>query len=119
MQVELTNAMNRLSALVGGQQYSLSDEEIEKHLHDAFKKFDENNNGRISREEFTQAWSHLGLSGSDTEIQDAFDAVDNDRSGYVDINEFITAITNDVTRSLSCIYLKMSKYLVSISVYQN
>ena len=32
MHVELTNAMNRLAALIGGEKYDISDEEIEIHL---------------------------------------------------------------------------------------
>jgi len=95
MHVELTNAMNRLAALIGGQKYDISDEEIEIHLRDAFKKFDENNSGRIGQREFLQAWIFLGLSGTDEEIRDAFSCVDTDNSGGVDIDEFITAITNE------------------------
>lgn len=95
MHVELTNAMNRLAALIGGEKYDISDEEIEIHLREAFKKFDENGSGRIGQREFLQAWIFLGLSGTNDEIHDAFSVVDTDNSGHVDIDEFITAITNE------------------------
>merc|ERR1712026_77493 len=39
----------------------LSEEEINKHLADAFHKFDEDGSGQLGQWEFTQAWFFLGL----------------------------------------------------------
>eukprot|EP00492_Amphilonche_elongata_P004485 TRINITY_DN4868_c0_g1_i1.p1 TRINITY_DN4868_c0_g1~~TRINITY_DN4868_c0_g1_i1.p1 ORF type:complete len:98 (+),score=23.81 TRINITY_DN4868_c0_g1_i1:324-617(+) len=58
----------------------LSDEEIRKHLTDAFKKFDEDSSGQLGQWEFKQAWSFLGLKGAESEISDAFASVDTDNS---------------------------------------
>eukprot|EP00492_Amphilonche_elongata_P005790 TRINITY_DN954_c0_g1_i2.p1 TRINITY_DN954_c0_g1~~TRINITY_DN954_c0_g1_i2.p1 ORF type:complete len:207 (+),score=56.76 TRINITY_DN954_c0_g1_i2:223-843(+) len=54
----------------------LSDAEINKHLTDAFNKFDKDGSGEMGQWEFTQAWIYLGLKGSEGEINDAFANVD-------------------------------------------
>lgn len=73
----------------------LSDEEINKHLTDAFNKFDEDKSGKLGKWEFAQAWLFLGLKGSEEEINDAFESVDADGSGVIDLDEFITAIKSE------------------------
>merc|ERR1712037_630780 len=73
----------------------LSDAEIEKYLTEAFEKFDEDNSGKLGEWEFKQAWSFLGLKGSEDEISDAYKAVDKDNSGLIDLQEFITAIKSE------------------------
>ena len=50
----------------------MSEEEINKHLSDAFHKFDEDNSGQLGQWEFTQAWFFLGLKGTEEEISEAF-----------------------------------------------
>ena len=47
----------------------LSDEEINKHLTDAFNKFDEDKSGELGAWEFKQAWFFLGLKGSQEEAR--------------------------------------------------
>ena len=73
----------------------LSDEEITQHLTDAFNKFDEDNSGEIGRWEFQQAWFFLGLKGTQSELDEAFTKVDTNRSGMIDLNEFVDAIRNE------------------------
>merc|ERR1712187_866359 len=73
----------------------LSEEEIRKHLTDAFHKFDEDNSGEIGRWEFQQAWFFLGLKGTPSELDEAFTKVDTNGSGMIDLEEFITAIRNE------------------------
>merc|ERR1712176_534167 len=73
----------------------MSEEEINKHLTEAFNKFDEDGSGKLGKWEFTQAWLYLGLKGSDEEISEAYDNVDTDGSGVIDINEFMTAIKGE------------------------
>merc|ERR1712004_880835 len=73
----------------------LSEEEINKHLADAFHKFDEDNSGQLGQWEFMQAWFFLGLKGTEEEITDAFKGVDTNNSGLVDINEFKDAIRGE------------------------
>merc|ERR1711981_300303 len=79
----------------------LSDEEITKHLTDAFNKFDEDRSGQLGAWEFAQAWFFLGLKGSEDEIRDAFKSVDTNGSGMIDIDEFIKAIKGERMAELS------------------
>jgi Ca2+-binding EF-hand superfamily protein len=73
----------------------LTDEEIDKHLTDAFNKFDTSKDGKLGEWEFTQAWFFLGLKGSEDEIAEAFKSVDADNSGLVDLSEFKKAIKSE------------------------
>ena len=73
----------------------MSDAEINKHLTDAFNKFDKDGSGEMGQWEFTQAWLFLGLKGSEDEINDAFKGVDANNSGLIDLQEFIKAIKSE------------------------
>merc|ERR1711972_741277 len=73
----------------------MTDEEITKHLTEAFNKFDEDRSGQLGLWEFQQAWFFLGLKGTEEEIKEAFKGVDTNNSGLVDINEFCTAIRGE------------------------
>ena len=48
----------------------MSEEKINKHLSDAFHKFDQDNSGQLGQWEFTQAWFFLGLKGTKEEINE-------------------------------------------------
>merc|ERR1712156_1231533 len=50
---------------------------------------------------FTQAWFFLGLKGSEEEINKAFREVDTDRSGEVDLSEFMRAIKSERMEELN------------------
>jgi Ca2+-binding EF-hand superfamily protein len=41
----------------------MTDEEINKHLTDAFNEFDKDSSGQLGEWEFQQAWFFLGLKG--------------------------------------------------------
>ena len=71
-------------------------------LRDTFNKFDSSEDGCHGMWEFKQAWLHLGLKGSESEISNAFKSVDTDDSGLVDLEEFMTAIRNEVILSVIC-----------------
>jgi len=73
----------------------ISPEVLDKHLTDAFNKFDYTGDGRLSYKEFSEAWRDLGLKGSGEELRDAFNVVDSDKSGLVDVHEFKTAIKDN------------------------
>merc|ERR1711879_506390 len=93
----------------------LSEEEINKHLADAFNKFDEDNSGQLGQWEFTQAWFYLGLKGTSDEIDDAFKAVDTNNSGLVDLQEFQKAIKDE-----RLLELNLGQFLNKLGVnYQN
>ena len=84
-----------------GPRDVLSDEAIDKHLTEAFQKFDEDNSGELQAWEFTQAWFFLGLKGSESEIADAFKSVDTDKSGKISLKEFMTAIKSERNAELN------------------
>merc|ERR1719204_1459240 len=97
MKGEVSSQMNDLiSKLMGvNPEDVLSDEEINKHLKEAFDKFETTGDGKLGSWEFGQAWTFLGLKGSESEVNDAFDKVDADKSGLIDFNEFKTAIRSE------------------------
>merc|ERR1719204_648151 len=70
----------------------ISPEVLEKHLTDAFNKFDYSRDGRLELKEFGKAWEELGLSATPEELRESFNTVDTNASGYVDRSEFIAAV---------------------------
>jgi len=61
-------------------------------LLDTFKAFDRDNNAYLVYSEYQEAWRFLNLPGDHNAVKTAFDNVDIDRSGTVDINEFLFSI---------------------------
>ena len=51
--------------------------------------------------EFKQAWTFLGLKGSEREVAEAFTSVDKNNSGLIDIDEFKNTIKNERMAELS------------------
>eukprot|EP00494_Astrolonche_serrata_P030052 UN30319 len=73
---EYADTMNKLLSGMGlNPEDLMTDEEINKHLTEAFNKFDKDKSGQLGVWEFTQAWMFLGLKGSEDEIQDSFNTV--------------------------------------------
>lgn len=67
-----------------------------KELKSLFKDIDTNNDGLISKEELIEYYNmYMGQDYSIEEIEKIFDAVDSDRSGFVDYTEFIKAAINE------------------------
>ena len=64
-------------------------------------KFDADGPGQLEYDEFKQAFSDLGLNGSESEIQEMFKKVDVDGSGYVDRVEFSNAVKSSRMAELS------------------
>lgn len=61
-----------------------------------FKNLDLNGDGRLSKDEVKEGYAkHYGKLISDKEIDEMFDAVDTDQSGYIDYTEFVTAALNE------------------------
>jgi len=103
MKGEVTGQVNALlSKMLGVRPEDvLSEEEINQHLTNAFNKFDVDKSGQLGEWEFTQAWVFLGLKGSEDEIKDSFQSVDTNKSGLVDLDEFIAAIKGSRMAELS------------------
>lgn len=66
-----------------------------EELAKVFKAFDKNGDGKLSMEEVKQGYlDHYGKIISDEEVEQMFNAVDSDKSGFIDYTEFIVATVN-------------------------
>lgn len=96
MDARVGSLFGKMAGLTGANVIDfISPEVLDKHLTDAFNKFDYTGDGRLSFKEFSEAWRDLGLKGSGEELRDAFNVVDTDKSGLVDVHEFKTAIKDN------------------------
>jgi Ca2+-binding EF-hand superfamily protein len=60
-------------------------------LRVTFKEFDKDGSGQLEDSKFKIAWRSLGLNGDSAAISEAFHSVDTDRSGVIDMREFMDA----------------------------
>ena len=66
------------------------------NLAKVFKAFDKNGDGKLSMEEVKEGYlEHYGKVMSDEEVETMFNAVDTDRSGFIDYSEFVVAAMNE------------------------
>merc|ERR1712025_415702 len=85
----MTKIMKAMMGLTGNDvEGFLQSKEVDKYLVEAFNKYDTNGNGTLSYREFGDAWSYMGLGGSDSEVKAAFSSVDVDYSGVIEYGEF-------------------------------
>ncbi len=60
-----------------------------------FRKLDADCDGRLSKQEIKLGYQqHYGRQISDKEVEELFEAVDTDFTGYIDYAEFLTAASN-------------------------
>lgn len=96
------NALGNLKAFRSGQKLKvaaasyigsqlISKSEKEK-LGQTFKALDANGDGKLSKEEIMNGYEeHFGKFLNEDEIDSLFEAVDTDKSGFIEYSEFIVA----------------------------
>ncbi|KAL0074086.1 calmodulin [Phycomyces blakesleeanus] len=70
----------------------LNSEELSA-LKQAFSLYDRNNDGAIASEEFAEILKSLGIASQKDQIQSIILAVDSNKDGLIDFDEFVVAMT--------------------------
>jgi len=73
----------------------LTTKDEREELARVFKLLDKNGDGRLSKDEVQEGYMEIyGKLVSNKEINDMFDSVDTDQSGYIEYSEFVMASIN-------------------------
>lgn len=88
----VTKGMHRTKNLVtaAAAQRQLAEKIIAKYTkaQHAFRAFDYESSGHVSRDEFRKALDMIGISMKDTEFKELADQYDTDKSGFISYTEF-------------------------------
>ena len=60
---------------------------------DLFRDWDADSSGQVDRKEFARVLPALGLEVSEAEGRQLFDMFDPDRSGTIELNEFLASVS--------------------------
>ncbi|KAI7774127.1 calmodulin [Diaporthe eres] len=69
--------------------HKVQDVDPEQELREAFKVFDRDGTGTISKDELRQVMKSIGESLTEAEIDEMLHFADSDGSGTIDFNEFV------------------------------
>lgn len=90
------------NAILAFMVHHLATEEMTKELKLMFKKMDKSGDGRLSLEELKEGFREIqkhhpskGNYMTDIEIDKRFNDIDSDKSGYIEVEEFITVTINE------------------------
>jgi len=73
----------------------MTTKEEREELARAFKQLDKNGDGRLSKDEIHEGYLEIyGKLISEKEVNEMFDSVDTDQSGYIEYSEFVLASIN-------------------------
>ena len=82
-------------AFIASQLLTKSEKE---NLAKIFKAIDKNGDGKLSKEEIMEGYGkYFGKHMEKEDIEQMFDSVDIDKSGFIDYSEFVIAAMNEKT----------------------
>ncbi len=73
----------------------LVDEKEKKELQKVFQTLDKNGDGKLSKQELLEGYEGIYGGFIRSELEKAFDAIDIDKSGSIDYNEFLVATLSE------------------------
>jgi Ca2+-binding EF-hand superfamily protein len=83
------------AAMVYTVANTVDKETMEKELRDAFRLFDKEKNGYISRDAMKDLLREIDDKLSDAELNDAIDEIDEDGSGKIEFEEFFELMAGE------------------------
>ena len=97
IETQMRTIVRKLKTLNGENLAEEEDEGFKfyKTLKDTFNAFDKDGNAELQYPEYNEAWKFLSLQGGESDIKNAFDSVDVDKSGLVEWSEFVFSIMGD------------------------
>jgi len=104
---EIMNIMNEIDVDHNGKldfpefvimmRDKLSGEDMEQEIRQAFRVFDRNGDGYISKQEFKHCMMHFGERFTNEEVEEMIAEADSNNDGKIDYHEFSKMILSEIT----------------------